>query len=205
MGIYLSAHPLDDYSVILNSMCNTHCSELGDKVALAKKADIVFGGIITAVKSKFTKAGKPCGFVTMEDFEGSGELALFGEDWGMWSGHLMEGSSVYITAKCAPRYSNSTYLEFKINSIDYMQTVKETRIERLTITVDSDAIDDTVVNDFNSMLKDDVAGRTQLYFQIHDVESNNFIMFRAQDKTVNVGKELIQYIDGNPKMSYSIN
>lgn len=118
---------------------------------------------------------------------------------------LVEGSTVYVTARCAPRYANSNYLEFKINSIDYMQTIKENRIEKLTITLDSDIVDDTVINDFNTMLKDDLAGKTQLYFQIHDVESNTFIMFRAQDKTVNVGKELIQYIEAHPKMSYHIN
>lgn len=205
VGIYLSAHPLDDYSIILNSMCNTHCSELGDKAELAKKADILFGGIVTGVKSKFTKTGKPCGFVTLEDFEGSGELALFGEDWGMWRGVLIEGATVYVTAKCAPRYANSDYLDFRISSIDYMQTVKEKRIERITITVDSDIIDETVVNDFKTMLQEDAAGKTQLFFQIHDVETNNFIMLRAQDRTVNVGKEMIHYIDSNPKMAYHIN
>lgn len=172
---------------------------------MSKKAEIVFGGIVTALRSTFTKTGKPCGFVTLEDFEGSGELALFGEDWGQWRGMLVEGSTVYVTAKCAPRYAHSNYLEFKINSIDYMQTIKENRIEKLTITLDSDIVDDTVINDFNTMLKDDLAGKTQLYFQIHDVESNTFIMFRAQDKTVNVGKELIQYIEAHPKMSYHIN
>ena len=98
VGIYLSAHPLDEYSIILNSLCNTHCSELGDKQELAKKEDVVLGGIITGVKSKFTKTGKPCGFVTLEDFEGSGELALFGEDWGKWRGIMVEGSTIYITA-----------------------------------------------------------------------------------------------------------
>ena len=28
VGIYLSAHPLDDYSVVLKKLCNTHCAEL---------------------------------------------------------------------------------------------------------------------------------------------------------------------------------
>ena len=59
VGIYLSAHPLDDYKIILNKMCNTHCSELDDKMALAKKAEIKLGGIITKVRSAVTKTGKP--------------------------------------------------------------------------------------------------------------------------------------------------
>ncbi len=97
-------------------------------------------------------------------------MALFGEDWGRSRGMLVEGSTVYVTAKCAPRYANSTYLEFKINSIDYMQTIKENRIEKLTITLDSDIVDDTVINDFNTMLKDDLAGKLNCIFRLHDVE-----------------------------------
>ena len=54
-------------------MCNTHCTEIEDKAELAKKEDIVLGGIVTGVKSKFTKNGKPCGFVTIEDFVFAGK------------------------------------------------------------------------------------------------------------------------------------
>lgn len=55
MGIYLSTHPLDEFGIILNSMCNTHCSELDDKALFANKEEITIGGIVTATKSKFTK------------------------------------------------------------------------------------------------------------------------------------------------------
>lgn len=162
VGIYLSAHPLDEYSIILNSLCNTHCSELGDKQELAKKEDVVLGGIITGVKSKFTKTGKPCGFVTLEDFEGSGELALFGEDWGKWRGIMVEGSTIYITAKCVSRYGNANYLDFQIGNVEYLQTVKENRIDRFTINVESDAIDETMVSDLQTILEND-EGKAQLF------------------------------------------
>ena len=205
-GIYLSAHPLDDYSVVLNSMCNTHCAELGDKPSLAKKENIVFGGIITGVKSKFTKKGNPCGFVTIEDFEGSGELALFGEDWGQWKGMFTEGCTVFVTAKCQSRYGNDQYLDFKVSSVEYLQTVKEKKLDKLTITIDSDIINDTLVSDLSTLLaRDNEESRTQLFLRIHEVESNDYILMRAQDKTVNVDKNLIQFIEDNPKMSYSIN
>ncbi len=90
VGVYLSAHPLDEYSVILNNMCNTHCQEIGrgaDLEGLSKRDEITFGGIVTSVDERFSqKTGKPFGFVTIEDFEGSGELALFGDDWARWNG-----------------------------------------------------------------------------------------------------------------------
>ncbi|MBR5084350.1 MAG: DNA polymerase III subunit alpha, partial [Prevotella sp.] len=88
VGIYLSAHPLDEYSVILKFLCNTPCSQLSEKDELAKKEVVTFGGVVTSVKAKFSKNGSPCGFVTIEDFNGSGEIALFGEEWGKWRGML---------------------------------------------------------------------------------------------------------------------
>ena len=204
VGIYLSAHPLDDYEIILRNLCNTHCSELGDKVELAKKEDVVFGGIITGVKSKFTKTGKPCGFVTIEDFEGSGELALFGEDWGNWRGIMVEGSTIFVTAKCVSRYGNSNFLDFKISTVEYLQTVKENRLEKFTIIVDSTVIDETLVNDIKTLVEND-EGKAQLFLQIHDAETKTNVLLRAQDRTVGVSRDLIQFVNDHPKMSYQIN
>ena len=45
VGIYLSAHPLDEYSVVLNSMCNLRCDQLTrdmDKQEMAKTAELTF-------------------------------------------------------------------------------------------------------------------------------------------------------------------
>ena len=204
VGIYLSAHPLDDYRVVLNTMCNTHCSELDDKIELAKKSTITVGGIVTAVRSKFTKAGKPCGFVTIEDFEGNGELALFGEEWGKWNGMLMEGCIVYVTAQSVQRFKDANVYDLRVTDIQYMQTVKDSQIERFTITMDSSAIDETIVSDISSMVSDK-KGKTQLFFQIIDKEHNASIMLRSKDKLIDLDNELLSYIEAQEGMSYSVN
>ena len=204
VGIYLSAHPLDDYRVVLNTMCNTHCSELDDKIELAKKSTITVGGIVTAVRSKFTKTGKPCGFVTIEDFEGNGELALFGEEWGKWNGMLMEGCIVYVTAQSVQRFKDANVYDLRVTDIQYMQTVKDTQIERFTITMDSSAIDETIVSDISSMVSDK-KGKTQLFFQIIDKEHNASIMLRSKDKLIDLDNELLSYIEAQEGMSYSVN
>ena len=204
VGIYLSAHPLDEYSVILNKMCNTQCGELDDKVSLSKKEEIVFGGIVTAVRTRMTKNGNPCGFVTIEDFSGSGEMAFFGEDWGRWRGMLEEGYSVYVTAKCAPRWRDSNQLEFHVTDIQYLQTVKEKRIEKMTILMEAQSIDEEIVSDLTSLISDN-PGPTQLYFQIHHPESSTPIMLRSKTANINVKRELISYIESHPNMGYRIN
>lgn len=204
VGIYLSAHPLDEFGIVLRAMCNTHCIELDDKVSLSKKDQIVIGGIVTGTKSKFTKNGKPCGFVTIEDFEGSGELAFFGEEWGRWKGMLVEGSTVFITAKCVQKYRDSNYYDLKIADIQYLQTIKDQRIEKFTITMDSTSIDETVVDDISTMLRNS-PGSTQLYFQINDVTSNSYVLLRSKMGPISLKHKFMAYIEANPEMSYYVN
>lgn len=206
VGIYLSAHPLDEYGFILTNLCNTHCSELAeDKVELAKREQLTIGGIVTKVRSMFTKvSGKPCGFVTLEDFEGSGELALFGDDWLKWQGSLQNEYRVYITAKCQQRFRDSNSYELKIENIELLQDVKEKRVETITITMDVTKIDETMVNDLYTLINDH-PGNTQIYFQIKDVESNSNVKLKSNKNKVDVVRDLLSYIKENPALDYSIN
>ena len=207
VGIYLSAHPLDDYSLILNKMCNTTCAEVGDRdlrEQLASREDITFGGIVTKVTQRFSKRGEPFGVVTIEDFNGPGELALFGEEWGRWNGRLTEGCSVFVTAKCSKKYQNSQYYSLTISNIEYLQTVKDNRIERFTISINSDVINDVTVDDILSMITD-TEGRTKLYINLHDEQSGANILLFARSQGIEVKKNLVDYITETQGMSYTVN
>ena len=207
VGIYLSAHPLDDYSLILNKMCNTTCAEVGDRdlrEQLASREDITFGGIVTKVTQRFSKRGEPFGVVTIEDFNGLGELALFGEEWGRWNGRLTEGCSVFVTAKCSKKYQNSQYYSLTISNIEYLQTVKDNRIERFTISINSDVINDVTVDDILSMITD-TEGRTKLYINLHDEQSGANILLFARSLGIEVKKNLVDYITETQGMSYTVN
>ena len=207
VGIYLSAHPLDDYSLILNKMCNTTCAEVGDRdlrEQLASREDITFGGIVTKVTQRFSKRGEPFGVVTIEDFNGPGELALFGEEWGRWNGRLTEGCSVFVTAKCSKKYQNSQYYSLTISNIEYLQTVKDNRVERFTISINSDVINDVTVDDILSMITD-TEGRTKLYINLHDEQSGANILLFARSQGIEVKKNLVDYITETQGMSYTVN
>ncbi len=206
VGIYLSAHPLDDYSLILHKMCNTLCKDVvkDNYEELAGREEITFGGIVTHVNQRFNKQGKPFGIVTIEDFEGPGEIALFGEDWGKWSGMLTENCSVYITGKCDKRYATSNNFYFNINSIEYLQTVKSEQVSRFTINVNGNDIDTAMVNDILTTMGDK-PGKTELYFNIKDDENNTNILLKSSARPIEVSKELVNYVDQNDKLSYSVN
>ena len=204
VGIYLSAHPLDEFEFILKNLCNTQCQELNDRIELSKKQEVVLGGIVTAVRSKYTKTGKPCGFVTIEDFDGSGELALFGEEWGKWRGMLIEGCTVMVKAQFVQRFRNSDMMEMRITDIQYLQTVKDTQIEKITISLEADKLDDTTVSDLVTIIKD-APGTTQLFFQVRETSNSKPFVLRSRKEKIDISKELISFIKGCEALDYKIN
>ena len=207
VGIYLSAHPLDDYAIVLNHLCNTLCKEMGDRSMheqLAERGDLTFGGIVTKVDKRFDKRGEPFGIVTIEDFEGAGDIAIFGEEWARWSGMLQEGYSVFVKARYGKRFPTSRMFTLTISSVEFLQSAKDKRIERFTINVPSDKIDDTVANDIETMVQSK-KGPTELYFNITDESTNAHVMLRASKQRFEVTKDLVQYIEDNKSMSYTIN
>ena len=204
VGIYLSAHPLDEFEFILKDLCNTHCAELADRQELAKKQEVILGGIVTAVRSTFTKQGKPCGFVTIEDFEGAGEIPFFGEEWGKWKGILIEGSTVMVKAQFVQRFHNSDIKEMRVTDIQYMQTVKDTQVNSLTITLNAEELEDTVVSDLVTIIKDH-PGDTQLYFQINDSNSHLPFMVRSKSNKIDISRDLMMFIKDKKGLAYKIN
>ena len=198
VGIYLSAHPLDEYSVVLNSMCNLRCDQLTrdmDKQELAKTAELTFGGIVSSVTSRFTKNNKPFGIVTIEDFNGQGELALFGDEWTKWQHMLKEEYIVYITATMRQRFANApNSLELVIKSVEFMNDVKDKRIERFTIYIDSTLLHNSRMNDLEVLLKSN-PGNVPLYFNIHDSEHNTDLTLLSHNTTINPSKKLLNFLD----------
>ena len=204
VGIYISGHPLDDYRIILNNMCNTRCNELDDKAELLKKGNVTLGGIVTGVRRGITKTNKNFGIVTIEDFTGAGELALFGEDWGQWSGMLVEGYSIYVEASCTVKYKNSSYVDLKLTRVRFLQSVKEQNIERITIYIDPLQLSKTTVEDLTTLVNDN-PGDTKLYISLHRPDNKGEVLMRSGNKSINVTHEIIELIDDDEALSYTIN
>ena len=198
VGIYLSAHPLDDYAVVLNHMCNLHCPQIGremDKKAFASIEELTFGGIVTSVSQRWTKTNKPFGIVTIEDFEGQGELALFGEDWTKWQSMLQEEYHIYITAQCVQRFRNNPdAYDMVIKKIEFLSDVKEKSIEKFTVYMDSTMFNDAQLTDLETTLKNST-GNVPLYINIHDAKNNTNVQLYSRNITVDVNKKLLTSLD----------
>ncbi|MBR1801078.1 MAG: DNA polymerase III subunit alpha [Bacteroidaceae bacterium] len=203
VGIYLSAHPLDDFSIILNDVCNANSQTLQDKSAWLGQ-DVTFGGIVTAVKRGVGKSGQPYGIVTLEDYAGNLELPLWGQDWATWGIYMDVGNALFISAHIQPGRYNPNRIETVIGKIDFLNDVKDQLIESITIQIPLQSLSD----DITAALEDLTAGspgNAALYFHILDPEGKQHLTLRSRNHHITVQKQLTDFIKSTPDLSYRIN
>ncbi len=203
VGIYLSAHPLDEFAVILENVCNTHMDELEEKEKLVGR-EITMGGIVTAVRRGTSKNGNPYGIVKIEDFSGSAELPFFGKDFVDFQGFLNERTFLFIKARCQPKQWRQDELELKVTSMELLPDVKERLIEKITITIPLALLSQDLVLQLSALTKEH-PGNTELYFKISDAESRQVLDFVSRPVKLSVGRELVSYLKEHPELEFRIN
>lgn len=202
VGIYISAHPLDEYRIILDNVCNTKMKDLEDKTKLLNK-DIIAAGVVVSLREGRTKNGKLCGFVKIEDYSGTNELAFFGMDWLNWRNMMVEGNFLYIKGKCLPYKYDPNRVDFSISSIELLQDIKDKAIESLTISVSLSSIDMELVSNLDSLTQKQ--GNVTLKFNIRDLSSGNMVDLLSGNRKISVTSDLVNFLKDTEGLKYSFN
>ena len=203
VGIYLSAHPLDDYAIVLNHVCNTRMNQLEDKAPLAQLEGITFGGMVTGIRVGETKKGSLYGVVKMEDFSGTGDIALFGKDWLDFHNCFIEGAALFIRAKVIPNQWKQGEYNLQIKTIELLAEVKDTLIERITLSVPLDKLTTALVQDL-AEIASECPGKADLFFNVHSADNMRAHLFARKIK-IAVQKPLMHFFNEHPEIEFTIN
>ena len=203
VGIYLSAHPLDEYGVILEEICNTKMIEL-NHIDVLQNSELILGGIVTNVREGYTKTGKPYGVAKVEDYSGAAEFAFFGNEWVEKKNFFVEGMFLFMRGKCQPRQWKQDELEVKINSIELLSEAKDHLIEKLTVTAPLSAINDQLIMEIASIAKSS-PGTAELCFYIQDEDKQMYVSLMSRTMKISVEKDLVNFLKSQPQLEYKIN
>ena len=206
VGIYLSAHPLDEFELDLKYGCNTHMVDFKEIDEL-KGREVIAGGIVTGFRNGMTKTGRPFGSLVIEDYSGSYEFMLFGNDFIEYNKYMIKDLFVCLRGTVKERGSDWKFKkernpdepiiwEFKISKIEELHNVKGTLIKSLNIGIDLNQLTDELISDLKALAFDQsVTGRTSLFFNVMDEANNLNIKLFARSKSINVSKPLIHYLE----------
>ena len=116
-GIYLSGHPLDEYTKDFEVSGTVRVSEIVGEVNPDSEEDpdglrgnmsldgkvVTVGGMITAVKQKVTKSNQIMAFVGFEDLTGALEMLVFPKVLASFGGYLRADNAVVVKARVSIR------------------------------------------------------------------------------------------------------
>ncbi len=204
VGIYLSAHPLDEYSLILNEFCNTKATELEDKQALIGRK-ISLGGVVSdPPRTGFTKKGSPYGVAKIEDFSGTAELFFIGDEWMKRQNYFIPGNFLYIKGSCQPRRWDNTKHDFVIDSIELMPEIKEGMVKSITISFDIMSLSDELYSNIIDYAEKH-PGKSRLIFKVKDYEQEFTLELASKSHEIEVRQEFIDYLKSLENIEYSFN
>jgi len=201
MGLYLSAHPLDDYKVIIDHMCKTQLSDLENLEAL-RGQEIAVAGMVIGVQNLLTKSGKPWGKFTLEDYNGTHEFAMFGKDYENFRKYMFADYFLFIRGKVQPRPYNDKELEFKVVSMVQLQELRDTMIKELSVQIPIGDVTQTLVSELSQRVHE-AKGDTMLRINLFDPATNVSIRLFSKSRKVSLAPTLINYLDEN-EIRYSI-
>ena len=101
LGIYLSGHPLERYSSMMEKMISAKTTDFqaDEEGGIPKITDgqkVIVGGMIADKTIKYTKTNKVMAFFTLEDLVGTVEVVVFPRDYEKWQKYLNEDARVFV-------------------------------------------------------------------------------------------------------------
>ena len=193
IGIYLSSHPLDDYSIIVRHYCNCSLSDLSDLQSMNGK-EFTAAGMVTAVNNLMTKNGKPYGRFTLEDYNGSHEFVLFSKDYENYRRFLFEGYYLFIRGKVTPNTYNPNKLETRITMMMMLSEAQETLMKEVTVMVPVVDLTEEFIDKLNGVIHDN-RGNVLLRLKVYDVADDVAINLYSKSLKIDMTGEMVHFLN----------
>lgn len=197
-GIYLSAHPLDDYRYEIGHAATITIDQLE-----AQKEDNRDGyrhrlcGIITEVQHKITQRGEGFCIFRLQDYYGSLEIRLFKEKYLQFKPLLNDGQAVMIDGsygKSRFRSERSEDWEFNVMNVVLLSEALELLFKKsIQLFVNLDGIKDSLGSALDQLMKTH-KGKVSVQFQLLFPEEK-LQLSMASPKKVHVTGELLTRIE----------
>lgn len=209
VGFYISGHPLDTFRIELDNFCNGTLDELmtipdGERAPKHFGKDISVGGIVTSVMERMSKNGNPFIIFKIEDYKGSIEMLLGGEDCVRFKNYLEVGRFLYIKGKIQNRWKQEDQFEFKISFIQLLTEIRDKMCRKIKINLTLDQID----AEFIALLSDTFSnnpGQCPVNMTVKDSETHLEVEMALRNYRVSPTNELFKTLKGFPGVDFSLN
>ncbi|PQJ80592.1 DNA polymerase III subunit alpha [Polaribacter porphyrae] len=207
IGIYISAHPLDDFKnemIFCNSKLKNFKSDLNKIVG----NNLSFAGIVTDVQHRVSKAGKGWAAFTIEDYGDSHEFRIFGEEYLKMKHFLVPNSFLFIRATIQPGWMNKNTgimgePRLKFTEMKLLHDIMDELCKKITIKIPLEEIKENTILNLETILKNNI-GKQNLNFTIWDAKEKIEVSLPSRNTKIKVSNELLATLESQ-QINFKLN
>lgn len=189
MGLYVSAHPFDQYRNVAECYSTCPISELGRWANSSSPA--VCCGVLSAVKERFTKKGDAMGILQIEDSYATAEVVLYPKPWSRLKPFLQNGKLCFVKGQVKSDGDRGTSI-----LADDIYSEEEFRAKlkpHLVVTLYAAGLDMDFFEKIYAVLRSE-PGEAEVMLKVITEERITVSMLKGV--TVNAGEKLQRQLDG---------
>lgn len=195
VGIYISGHPLDDFKTEMDNFCNVKVADFNDLERFVNR-EVCFGGVVSEVQHRESKAGKGWALFTLEDYDDSYEFRIFGEEYLKFRHFLIPNSFVYVRAYIKEGWINRDTGKkgdprMQYNQFQLLHDVMEQQAKKLTIQMAIKDLQEHRIEVLKELFRSH-KGKAQLHFTMYDLEEKVKLNMPSRKTKVAISKELLE-------------
>jgi DNA polymerase-3 subunit alpha len=205
IGIYLTAHPLDDYKLEMESFCSRDVAlkDINNSIEKYKDREFTFGGMVTAAREGTSKNGNPYSTLTLSDYTDSYEMFFFGQDYVNFHKFCKMGLFLMVKGTVRTRF-NSEALEFKVTHIELLSEARKNYVKSVTLHIPINKLDDSVIQEIEFLAKNN-KGKALLKFNVYDPESNLHVHLFSRTTKIDLNDKFLKFFEEKNDIEYRIN
>ena len=200
VGIYISSHPLDDFTHEIDHFVNITLNQIGDLNDFLRK-ELNIGGIVNDIQHLESRNGKGWARFVLEDFTDQYEFRIFGEDYLKYRHFLVVNQFIRIRIMIREGWTNREtgkvgaprmqYLQFEM-----LQNTVENNAKKLTLQLEISQLEQGKIK----QLEDDLRlfkGDHQLMFNVYDSNKKVKLALKSKKQKIKITSELLTLLDKN--------
>ena len=207
VGMYLSSHPLDQYSFEMEHFTTCQVGEIDAMVAECEekkeKKKVYIAGFIISNTVANGKSGKPYAKTVIEDYGGSYEFAFFGKDYETFMSYLQPHTAIFIEGEITEKYyikpeeraqGKTSPFALKIRKMSLLGNVAESLIKGFSISISTPMLSPAFRDKMVKTIKAN-KGNIPLTMFLYDPEKKWNIEFLSRKFKVSVTSEFIDQLE----------
>ena len=191
VGFYISGHPLDQYAVDIKYFCT--CAV--DEIENYKNQVVSVAGIVVKAVERISKRGQPFGLFTIEDFNGTLDMALFGEDYLKNKHFLAPGNFLYLTGRVEERYNQNGVWELRPKVFRLLENLREELSKEVELLIEARSLNEILAGEIAALAARH-HGKCPLKVIVYDHEEKITVDLMAKKYLVEPSNEFFAELDG---------